>query len=137
MSTIFEKIIAREIPAHIVHEDEHTIAFLDINPLSRGHVLLVPKESAPTMDKLSDESAAALGRVLPKLCRAVASATGCPDYNLLQNNGEPAHQAVHHVHIHIIPKPAADKGLGISWPLYSLGDETAADLVKKITAALA
>ena len=69
--TIFGKIIAGEIPCHKVYEDGHVLAFLDINPLTRGHTLIVPKEPAETLDKLSDESAAALGRVLPHICRAV------------------------------------------------------------------
>ena len=113
--TIFGKIIAGEIPCYKVYEDEHVLAFLDINPLTRGHTLVIPKEPAPTLDKLSDESAAALGRVLPRLCRAVIAATGVSQYNVLENNGAGAHQAVFHVHFHIIPKPNATEGLGIDW----------------------
>ncbi len=65
--TIFGKIIAGQIPCHKVYEDDRVLAFLDINPLTRGHTLVVPKEPAETLDKLSDESAAALGRVLPRI----------------------------------------------------------------------
>ena len=113
--TIFDAILAGEIPCHRVYEDEHVLAFLDIAPLSHGHVLVIPKERAAQMDDLSDEAAAALGRVLPRLCRAVMSATGCEAYNLLQNNGAEAHQAVFHVHVHIIPKFADGSGLGLKW----------------------
>lgn len=121
--TIFSKILRNEIPAYKVYEDEHVLAFLDINPLSRGHTLVIPKEPAATLDQLSDDSAAAIGRVLPRLCRAIMKATGCSAYNVLQNNGAKAHQAVHHVHFHIIPKPDENQGLGIRWPLGMLGPD--------------
>lgn len=113
--TIFKKIIAKTVPAHIVYEDAEVIAFLDVAPLSPGHVLVVPKEPAETLDMLSETSAAAVGRVLPKLCRAVMQATGAEAYNVLQNNRPLAHQAVMHVHFHIIPKAAATQGLGLAW----------------------
>jgi len=113
--TIFDAILAGDIPCHRVYEDEHVLAFLDIGPLSRGHVLVIPKERGRFMHELSEASAAALGRVLPRLCRAVMTATGCEHYNLLQNNGAPAHQAVFHVHVHIIPKFDDGSGLGIEW----------------------
>jgi histidine triad (HIT) family protein len=134
--TVFGRIIRGEIPCHRVYEDEHVLAFLDINPLSRGHVLVVPKEAAETMEELSDESAAALGRVLPRLCRAVIRATGVAEYNLLENNGTLAHQAIPHVHFHIIPKPNAREGLGIGWPQQSLDAKTGAELAAALREAL-
>jgi len=133
--TIFKKIIAGQIPAHKVYEDESVLAFLDIGPLSRGHTLVVPKEPAETLDELSEESAAALGRVLPRLCRAVMTATGTREYNVLQNNGPGAHQAVQHVHFHIIPKPDATRGLGVGWPSGQLEPDAAA-LAGRIRAAI-
>src|SRR5262249_6875495 len=129
-------IIAGQIPCHKVYEDERVFAFLDINPLTRGHTLVVPKEPADTLDKLSDESAAALGRVLPRLCRAVIAATGVREYNVLENNGKAAHQAVFHVHFHIIPKPNAREGLGVGWPAGSLEPNDAQRLVRSMTEAL-
>lgn len=134
--SIFGKIIAGEIPCHRVYEDDRVLAFLDINPLTRGHTLVIPKEAAPTLDKLSDESAAALGRVLPRLCRAVMAATGVSEYNVLENNGPGAHQAVFHVHFHIIPKPNKSEGLGLAWAARSLDPNEAAALVKSIAGAL-
>jgi histidine triad (HIT) family protein len=134
--TIFGKIVRGEIPCNKVYEDERVLAFLDINPLSEGHTLVVPKEPAETLDGLSDESAAAVGRVLPRLCRAVVAATGVKEYNVLENNGAGAHQAIAHVHFHIIPKPNARDGLGIGWPARGLEREAAATLAKKIAAAV-
>jgi histidine triad (HIT) family protein len=113
--TIFSKIIRGEIPCHKVYEDEHVLAFLDIAPLAPGHTLVIPKEPAVTLDELSDEAGAAIGRVLPRICRAVKAATGAEAFNILQNNGPLAHQAVFHVHFHVIPKPDESQGLGIRW----------------------
>jgi histidine triad (HIT) family protein len=134
--TVFSKIIRGEIPCHKVYEDAQVIAFLDINPLSRGHILVVPKEAAETLDRLSDESAAAVGRVLPRLCRAVVAVTGIREYNVLENNGSGAHQAIAHVHFHIIPKPTAQEGLGIKWPLQTLDPATASALAREIAATI-
>jgi histidine triad (HIT) family protein len=136
MPTIFDKIIAGEIPCHKVYEDEHILSFLDIGPLSTGHTLVIPKERVAHLHELSDDAAAALGRVLPRICRAVMSATGATAYNVLQNNGSAAHQVVMHVHFHIIPK-IGDKGLGIGWNAGKLDTSTAADLLKKMHASLA
>ena len=134
--TIFTKILRGEIPCHKLYEDEHVFAFLDIAPLSPGHALVIPKEPAVTLDELSDESAEAIGRVLPRLCRALKAATGTGAYNVLQNNGSAAHQAVMHVHFHIIPKPAEAQGLGIRWPAGKLDPVLATQLTEKITASL-
>ena len=135
--TIFARILAGEIPCHRVLETEHVLAFLDVGPLSRGHVLVIPKEPKATLGELSDEAAAAVGRVLPRLCRAVCTATGATAYNVLQNNGEDASQAVMHVHFHIVPRfPDRDPGggLGLRWNAGSL-DQDAADLARSIATA--
>lgn len=130
--TVFRRIIAGELPCHRVYEDAHVLAFLDIFPLSVGHTLVIPKEPGETLDRLSDESAAALGRVLPRICRAVQAATGARDYNVLQNNGAAAHQAVLHVHFHIIPHHADGSGLGIIWQPRQLDQPGAAQLAADI-----
>jgi histidine triad (HIT) family protein len=123
--TIFGKILRGEIPCHKVYEDEHVLAFLDINPIARGHTLVIPKEPAVTLDALSDDAAAAIGRVLPRIARAVVAASGATAYNVLQNNGVTAHQAVMHVHFHIIPKHDDGTGLGVGWRPTKLDDGAA------------
>jgi histidine triad (HIT) family protein len=128
MPTVFDRILAGEIPCHRVYEDEHVLAFLDVAPLSPGHTLVIPKEAKAMLHELSDESAAAIGRVLPRIARAVMKATGAEAYNVLQNNGAGAHQAVFHVHFHVIPK-MRDKGLGIGWQPSKLDPDDAKRLV--------
>ena len=132
--TVFAKILRGEIPCHRIYEDDAVLAFLDVNPLSRGDTLVIPKEPAATIDQLSDDAAAALGRVLPRLARAVLAATGARAFNILQNNGAEAHQAVFQVHFHIIPKLDDGSGLGITWKASKLTD--GAELARAIAAKL-
>ena len=87
------------------------------------------------LHELDAESGAAIGRVLPRLCRAVMQATGADAYNILQNNGAAAHQAVPHVHFHIIPR-FANSGLELGWHPEKLDDTRAAKLVDDVRAAL-
>ncbi len=134
-ATIFDKILSGEIPSYKVYEDEHVLAFLDIGPLSDGHTLVIPKERKAQLHQLSDESCAAIGRVLPRLCRAVMRATGATAYNVLQNNGSEAHQVVMHVHFHIIPR-MGNSGLGVIWPAKKLSEAHAEELVGKMRRAL-
>jgi histidine triad (HIT) family protein len=131
--TVFAKILRGEIPCHRIYEDDAVLAFLDVNPLSRGHTLVIPKEPAETLDQLSDDASAAVGRVLPRIARAVLAVTGARAFNVLQNNGE-AHQAVFHVHFHIIPRLDDGSGLGIGWKVGKLVD--GGELAKAIAAAL-
>lgn len=133
--TIFDKILSGEIPSHKVYEDDHVFAFLDIGPLSEGHTLVIPKERKAQLDQLSDEAAAAIGRALPRICRAVMTATGATAYNLLQNNGSEAHQEVMHVHFHIIPK-LGGQGLGVGWQTRKLDDSAARELTGRMRRAL-
>jgi len=130
--TVFSKILRGEIPSHKLYEDDQVLAFLDIAPLSAGHTVVIPKEPAVTLDQLSDDSAAALGRVLPRLCRALVAATGVAEFNVLQNNGRAAHQAVDHVHFHIIPKPNDAQGLGVKWPAGKLDHAAAGVLAARV-----
>ena len=139
---IFARIVAGEIPCQKVYEDERVLAFLDIAPLSKGHTLVIPKARADTLDAMDEEDAAAIGRVLPRLARAVMKGAGCRAYNLLQNNGQAAHQAVAWVHFHIIPKPEhpqateSGAGLGINWPARKLDPQEAERLAERIRAEL-
>ncbi|MSR17645.1 MAG: HIT family protein [Phycisphaerales bacterium] len=132
MPSLFSRIVAGEIPCHRVYEDDLVIAFLDIMPLSVGHCLVVPKEEREFLHQLSRHSAEALGRALVTVSGAVLAATGATSYNLLQNNGALAHQAVPHVHFHIIPRYDDGTGLGIGWKAGRLDTDTGAKLAATI-----
>jgi histidine triad (HIT) family protein len=113
-ASIFAKIVAGEIACQRVYEDDHVLAFLDINPLAEGHTLVIPKRTVERLEELTDDEAAAIGRVLPRVARKVRAVTGAAGYNVLQNNGSVSGQEVPHVHFHIIPRAAGD-GLGYRW----------------------
>jgi len=131
--TVFDRILSGDIHSHNVYQDERVLAFLDVAPLAPGHTLVIPKERARFLHELSEESAAAVGRVLPTIARAVCHATGAVAYNLLQNNGTRAHQAVFHVHFHIIPK-IGEQGLGVGRQPGSLTAEHGNELSQQIRA---
>jgi len=143
--SIFSKIIRGEVEAHKIYEDDFVIAILDIAPLSEGHALVIPKEPAATIDELSDDHAAAVGRVLPRITRAIKKVTGATACNILQNNGADAGQVVDHVHFHIIPRfkdrgenvqgsPHFQNGPGLTtnWNPGTLTPEEALELGKHI-----
>jgi len=113
-SCVFCKIVAGEIPALRVFEDETTLAFLDVGPLAEGHLLVIPKAHYERLEDMPPDVVAAVARNLPPLGRAVTQATSAPGYNVLQNNGKVSGQVVPHVHIHLIPRAPSD-GLGYRW----------------------
>jgi histidine triad (HIT) family protein len=122
-SCIFCKIVSGAVPAAKVLEDEFSLAFMDIGPLARGHVLLIPRDHYMTLDQVPCSLASALLKHLPSLVRAVQAVTGCQGVNVLQNNGRAAHQLVSHVHFHIIPRNTGDE-FHFNWPAgaYSAGE---------------
>ncbi|KAI9728383.1 MAG: Adenosine 5'-monophosphoramidase [Chrysothrix sp. TS-e1954] len=111
-SCIFCKIIKGDIPSMKLFESSKTLAFLDIQPLSKGHALIIPKHHGAKLTDIPDDQ---LSEVLA-VTKQIAKASQASDYNILQNNGRAAHQIVDHVHFHFIPKPNEREGLGIEWP---------------------
>ena len=122
---LFCKIVAGDIPAAKVIETDTVLAFLDINPVNQGHVLLVPKAHHRSIAELSDEVAAASARLLPRLSRVLLKATSAQGLNIIINNGRVAGQTIDHGHWHLIPRFVDD---AVNWPWphtpYS-GDELA------------
>ena len=120
---LFCKIVRQEIPAAVILETDGVLAFLDINPVNKGHVLLVPKAHHADITELSDEAAAHAGSLLPRICRAVIKATGAEGLNVIVNNGRAAGQTVDHGHWHVIPR-WHDDPVDWPWPHHEyLGDE--------------
>jgi histidine triad (HIT) family protein len=104
MSCLFCKIIAKEIPAEIVFENEHVLAFLDIGPVSEGHTLVVPKVHADNLSEGTSEQACQLMATVHDLAQRILKAVGADGYNLGMNHGECAGQEVMHTHLHIMPR---------------------------------
>ena len=132
---LFCKIIDGEIPCHKVYEDDKILAFLDIQPLTRGHTLVIPKEHASSMDKLSQDSAAALGKALPTVSKAVLNVTGAIAYNLVQNNGKEAGMSISHVHVHIIPR-YPDSSHSFLWEYGKIDHDDGKALALKISSRI-
>lgn len=109
----FCRIVRGEIPSSKVLETEDAVAFLDINPVNPGHVLLVPKSHHANLTELPEATAAHVGALVPRLCRAVQAASGAAGFHLIVNNGRAAGQTVNHGHWHIIPRNQHD---AVHWP---------------------
>lgn len=121
LDCIFCKIVAGQIPSCKVFENAAALAFMDINPLAPGHVLVIPKSHYERLTEMSDDACAEVGRLLPAISRAVVAATKAEGFNLYQTNGACAGQVVGHVHFHIIPRNSGD-GLGYRWAPRKYGE---------------
>jgi len=104
MSSIFSKIINKEIPAHFIYEDDLVVAFLDIVQASKGHTLVVPKQEFKDIFELPEELASHLFKVATRISKAIQKAFNAPGLNILSNNGEMASQTVFHFHMHLLPR---------------------------------
>lgn len=101
---IFCKIVNKEIPAAIIYEDDIFIGFLDINPRSKGHTLIIPKEHFERYDEVPEQIQEGLGKVLHSVSKQLIEKLNATGFNILSNNGESAGQVVKHVHFHILPR---------------------------------
>jgi histidine triad (HIT) family protein len=118
---IFCKIVAGELPARIVDEDDHTVAFMDIAPATRGHALVVPRRHAPDLLAIGEEDLAAVASAARRLAARIADRLGADGVNLLNSCGSAAWQTVFHFHVHVIPR-YRDDPLSLPWTP-SPGDE--------------
>ncbi|KAI9340127.1 histidine triad protein [Pilaira anomala] len=108
---IFCNIVKKESPARIIYEDEFIMAFLDASPLSKGHTLVIPKQHYATLLDISNLELTQLMTKIQFITTNLLNVLKVTDFNLLQNNGPSASQAVHHLHFHIIPRPPGS----LSW----------------------
>ncbi len=109
MSTIFGKILAGEIPADRVYEDDHCIAFRDVNPCAPTHLLVIPRKPLAQLDAMDEADEPLVGHLM-RVATLVAKQEGIDDFRLVVNNGAGAGQSVFHLHLHVIG------GRGLSWP---------------------
>jgi histidine triad (HIT) family protein len=107
---VFCRIIKGELPAFKVYEDERALAFLDVNPSTLGHTLIIPKAHIARVEDLPDEDAVALFRALHVLIWRIQEAVDSPASTIGINNGRESGQEVPHVHIHVIPRSRGDRG---------------------------
>lgn len=133
MDCVFCKIVAGTIPSFKVYEDANTLAFMDINPLTAGHLLVVPKRHAVNLFDADESLVAETARVVTRIAKTLRTSLGVESLNLLQANGPDAFQSVAHLHFHLIPR-RPDDGAGFDWKLVP-GDMSAikalAEKVKK------
>ena len=130
MTSIFTKLINREIPGHIIAEDDHYIAFLDIMPLVRGHVLVVPKQEISYIFDMDDQLLAGLHVFSKKVAKAIDKTIKCTRVGVAVIGLE-----VPHVHIHLVPLNSMDD-INFTRSKLKLDDEELAEIAEKIRAAV-
>jgi histidine triad (HIT) family protein len=135
MASIFSRIVSGEIPAVKLYEDDQTLAFLDINPASKGHALVICKQELPDLLSLPPELAAAAARATQLVARAIVAALQPDGFNIVQNNGAAAGQVVFHYHVHIIPRWEGDRALS-HWRPGSATPDELRELAAAISAQL-
>src|SRR5580692_7719364 len=111
---IFCKIVAGELPGKIIDEDERTIAFMDINPATRGHALVIPRRHARDLLEIEPEDLQAVAVAAARLARRMSERLGATGVNLLNSCGAAAWQTVFHFHVHVIPRYEGDP-LRLPW----------------------
>ena len=132
---VFCKIVAKQIPATVVHEDADTLAFMDIGQVNPGHVLVACKAHVENVYGLQDAQAAAVFRAAVKVARAVRAAFNPPGLSIYQANGKPAGQTVFHFHLHVLPRHDAD-GMQLVWPVKNPPREKLEEYAAQIRARL-
>jgi histidine triad (HIT) family protein len=113
---VFCKIVAKQIPASVVHEDEHTLAFMDLGQVNPGHVLVAAKAHAENIYGLDDAQAGAVFRSVAQVARAIRLAFSPQGLSVYQANGKAAGQTVFHFHVHLVPRYDND-GMNLTWPV--------------------
>ncbi|AFC66641.1 TPA: HIT family protein [Streptococcus pyogenes] len=112
---IFCSIIQGDIPSSKVYEDEQVLAFLDISQTTKGHTLVIPKQHVRNLLEMTAETASHLFARIPKIARAIQSATGATAMNIINNNEALAGQTVFHAHIHLVPRYNEEDGISIQY----------------------
>jgi histidine triad (HIT) family protein len=129
--TIFERIVAGEIPCAKVYEDAHVIAFMDAGQVNPGHVIVATRKPFETLTDADEESAAALFAAAYRIARAVERAFRPDGLTLLQANRAAGWQTVPHLHLHVLPRHA-DDGVTLGWPRKNPPMDTLRELAARI-----
>jgi len=126
---IFCKLANGEIPSATIYEDEDFRVILDLNPATRGHALILPKEHAADLFEMPEERVQKAFALAKRMAGKMRDVLKCDGFNLVQNNGTSAGQTVFHFHIHLIPRYEND-GAGITWPQGALSEEEKNEILK-------
>jgi histidine triad (HIT) family protein len=132
---VFCRIVAGQIPATVVFQDEHTLAFMDIGQVNPGHVLVAVKKHAENLYALDDTQAGAVLRAAARVARAIRQAFNPEGLSVYQANGKAAGQTVFHYHVHLVPRYAGD-GMELTWPVKNPPREKLVEYAEKIEASL-
>ena len=132
---VFCRIVARQIPATVVHEDGQTLAFMDIGQVNPGHVLVALKAHAENLYALDEAQAAAVFRTTARVARAIRAAFAPEGLSVYQANGKSAGQTVFHFHIHLVPRHEGD-GMSLAWPVRNPPREKLEEYASRIRAKL-
>ena len=132
---VFCKIVAKQIPATVVHEDADTLAFMDIGQVNPGHVLVAAKAHAENLYALEDAQARAVFGTAAKVARAIRDAFSPQGLSVYQANGKAAGQTVFHFHLHLVPRHDGD-GMALAWPVKNPPREQLEAAAQKIRAKL-
>lgn len=132
---VFCRIVAKQIPASVVFEDDATLAFMDLGQVNPGHVLVACKAHAENVYALDDAQAGAVFRTAARVARAIRESFNPPGLSLYQANGKPAGQTVFHFHLHVLPRHEAD-GMQLVWPVKNPPREQLEDYAGRIRARL-
>ncbi len=133
MTSIFSRIVSGEVPAAKVYEDDHTLAFLDIRPASRGHTLVICKEEHPRLLDMPPELLAAVSQTVQRVAQALNNAFHPDGFNIVQNDGPAAGQVVFHYHVHVIPRWEGDRAI-VHWIQGSPDEKTLQETASLIRA---
>ena len=133
---VFCKILAGTIPAHKVYEDDHVLAFLDIQPLADGHTMVIPRGHWRLVEDMPAEEVAALFVAVQRVSQAVRDATGALSTTVGINNGPEAGQVVPHAHVHVVPRHTGDGGGSVHSIVHAAKGEDVDDLAARIRSKL-
>lgn len=133
---IFCRLVAGEIPAARVYEDELTLAFMDLGQVNPGHVLVATKRHAATLLEITAAEAAAIGQTTHRIAQAIQASFDPPGITVLQANGRPAEQTVAHFHLHVLPRHP-DDGVALAWPRKEPGPAALEAYAQQLRDALA
>jgi len=132
---VFCRIMAKQIPASVVFEDEQTLAFMDLGQVNPGHVLVAAKAHAENVYALDDTQAGAVFRSVARVARAIRDAFAPQGLSVYQANGKAAGQTVFHFHVHLVPR-YEDDGMNLTWPVKNPARDKLEEYAAKVRASL-